>query len=160
MRLPQDDVGNAIQPGARAVETSPLPLVDGTVIFTLTGHIAMNDLRTTLKTATSSLAATVQYMFTPNSLYAPSSAQAVSGVSAAISNASTGDILDHIPNSLTSAPVLTRASSGGITPIPPLSRMRLPPGVLSIRLATVSSLAGTATHSINYDPLSPNSTVG
>lgn len=160
MRLPQDDVGNSIQPGSRAVETLPLPLVDGTVIFNLTGHIALNDLRTTLKTSVASLAATVQYMFTPNSRYMPSSAFSISGASAALSNAATGTILDHVPNSTTSVPILISPTSGGIGPMPPLSRMRLPAGSISIRLSGVSSVGGSATHSMNYDPLSPNATVG
>lgn len=153
--LPRDDLGNFIQPGDRSAQSSVMAMVSGTIIFTVSGGpIDILALRSTLVTDNSSLAATFQYKFIPD----VGSGQAISGASAALTSMLAGTSIDMVPSSLTAAPVITLAGSGGIMPIIPGSRIRVPTGTLTAQFAT-SSVTGTFKNTMRYAPLSPDSVV-
>lgn len=155
MRLPEDDVGNVIQPGDRAVESATVALVDGTVIFTVSGGpVDILALRGTMVTDNSSLAATLAYKFTPT----VGSGQNISGASAALSNVLAGGTIDLVPTALTTAPLVTLAGSGGLAVQSVLNKVRVPPGTLSAVFAT-SSVTGTMKHNMRYTPLAPDAEV-
>lgn len=156
MRLPEDAVGNVIQPGDIAVESSVMAMVSGTVMFTISGGVIdIIGLRSTMQTDNTSLAATLQYKFTPT----VGSGQAISGASAALSNILTGGAVDMLPNSLTSAPTITLAGSGAVMPMPSTAgRIRVGAGTITPVFAT-SSATCTWKNNMRYAPLSPLSIV-
>ena len=155
MRLPEDDVGNVIQPGDRAVSSAVQTMVDGTIMFTVVGGpIDIIGLRSVMVTDNSSLAATMQYKFNPS----VGSAQAISGASAALTSVLAGSTIDLVPTALTTAPLVTQAGSGGLAVQSVLNKVRVPPGTISAIFAT-SSVTGTLQHHLRYAPLAPGVTV-
>ncbi|MFA6213558.1 MAG: hypothetical protein WC714_29240 [Candidatus Obscuribacterales bacterium] len=155
MRLPEDDVGNVIQPGDQAVSSAVQTMVSGTIMFTVSGGpIDIIGLRSTLVTDNSSLAATMQYQFNPS----VGSAQAISGASAALTSILAGTTVDLVPTALTTAPLVTLAGSGGLAVQSVLNKVRVPPGTLTAVFAT-SSVTGTFQHHMRYAKLAPGAAV-
>lgn len=155
MRLPEDDVGNVIQPGDRAAVSAQMAMVSDTVMFTVSGGpVDILGLRSVLMTDNSSLAATLQYKFTPT----VGSGQMISGVSAALSNLLAGGAVDLVPTALTTAPLVTLAGSGGLAVQSVLNKVRVPPGTLTAQFAT-SSVTGLWKNHLRYAPLSPGALV-
>lgn len=152
MRLPEDDVGNVIQPGDRAVSSAVQTMVSDTILFTVA--IDIIGLRSTMITNNSSLAATMQYKFNPS----VGSAQAISGATAALTSILAGTTIDLVPTALTTAPLVTLAGSGGLAVQSVLNKVRVPAGTLTATFAT-SSVTGTLQHHMRYAPLAPGVTV-
>ena len=155
MRLPEDDVGNVIQPGDRVAASAQMTMVDGTVMFTVSGGpVDILGLRSTLMTDNSSLAATLQFKFNPT----VGSGQAISGASAALTSLLAGSTVDLVPTALTTAPLVTLAGSGGLAVQSVLNKVRVPPGTLTAQFAT-SSVTGAWKNYLRYAPLSPDAMV-
>ncbi len=155
MRLPQDDVGNVIQGTDRSAVSGISQMVNGTLMFTVAGGpIDIIGLRSNCITDNSSLATTLQYKFNPSS----ATAQTISGATAALTSVLAGSVIDLVPTALTTAPLVTLATSGGLAIQSVLNKVRVPIGTLTAVLA-VSSLTGTWQHTLRYTPLSPASVV-
>lgn len=155
MRLPEDSVGNVIQPGDRVAASDQMAMVSDTVMFTVSGGpVDIIGLRSVLMTDNSSLAATLQFKFNPT----VGSAQAISGASAALTSLLAGSTVDLVPTALTTAPLVTLAGSGGLAVQSVLNKVRVPPGTLTAQFAT-SSATGEWKSYLRYAPLSPDAMV-
>ncbi len=140
----------------KCIETPAAAMVNGTVIFTITGGpIAIVDLLSECVTANGATASTVQWQSNPTL----GSAATISGASASLANATAGTTVRLAPTALSTAPVIATAAAGGVQLGTNVSNYIVVKAGTLTTVIGVGSTTGTWRHYLRYIPLSPNALV-
>ena len=140
----------------RSVETQAKVMVNGDVIFTVTGGpIQIDELFSVCQTANNGTASTLQYKSNPTG----ATATVISGASATLASAAAVATVRLHPTALSTAPAVIAGSAGGVSlGLNVGNRVIVHPGTLSIVIG-VGSTTGTWKHYLRYRPLSSNAKV-
>lgn len=134
-------------------KTVPAVMVNGDVIFSVTGDILVYGILSECYTANNATASTLQYQVLNNTT---ATAATLSAASASLANAAIGVSAIAQLGALTNAPVLSTASGLGVFP---WGAVRVA-GNSSIKLVIgVGSTTGTWSHYLIYRPLEDGATV-
>lgn len=138
----------------RSAETTPKVMVNGDIIFTITGGpILIEELVSVCITANGATASTMQYKSNPSNT---ATATVFSAASASLANAAKGAVVRLHPTALSTAPALVAASAGGVSLGQDVAnRIVIAEGTISI-VVGVGSTTGTWKHHLRYQPLGPN----
>lgn len=131
-------------------------MVNGAVVFTISGGlILIDELISVCDTANNGTASTLQWQSAPTI----GSAATISGASASLASATAGTTIRLAPTALTTAPVISAASAGGVQLGTNVSnRIILKDGTIKLVIG-VGSTTGNWTHYLRYYPLSEGATV-
>ena len=133
-----------------AAETSPAVMVNGDVIFTISGGpILIWSLMSECVTANNATASTLQYQSVPT----VGSAATISGASASLASVAAGAVVLLTPTALTTAPTIALAAAGGVhLGLVAQNKILVNPGTIKLVIG-VGSTTGTWRHRIAYVPL-------
>lgn len=140
----------------QSIETAAAVMVNGTVIFTITGGpISIVDLLSVCVTANDATASTLQWSSTPT----VGSAKTISAASASLASATAGTTVKLNQTSLATAPDIVTAANGGVQiGANVANRIVVKDGTITTVIG-VGSTTGTWKHILRYIPLSPNAAV-
>jgi len=140
----------------RSIETVAATMVNGTIVFTITGGpIQIIELLSVCVTANDATASTLQWQSVPT----VGSAATITGGSATLASATAGTTVLLSPATLATAPIIVTAANGGVQiGANNAQRIIVKDGTLKT-VITVGSTTGTWKHYLRYKPLGPNSMV-
>lgn len=140
----------------QSIETNAAAMVNGTVIFTITGGpISIVDLVSVCVTANDATASTLQWSSTPT----VGSAKTISAATATLASATAGTTVKLNQTSLATAPDIVTAANGGVQiGANVANRIVVKDGTITTVIG-VGSTTGTWKHILRYIPLSPNAAV-
>ena len=146
----------AFMASERAVQSVTSTMVNGAVVFTISGGpIQIIDLLSICVTANDATASTMQWQSVPN----VGSATTFSVASATLASATAGTTVRLAPATLATAPVIVAASAGGVQlSSNGANSIDVKDGTIKL-VIVVGSTTGTWQHILRYIPLTPNSTV-
>ena len=150
--------GVSAQPGAEmAVESAAKTMVNGDIVFTITGGpIKIVELLSICITANDGTASTAQWQTAPT----VGTATAFSGATAVLTSATAGTSFRLAPTALSTAPPIIAASAGGALQLGTNVANQITVGAGTIKLVIgTGSTTGTWKHYLRYKPLSPFVTV-
>lgn len=137
-------------------QTDPATMVNGTVIFTISGGpIQILNLMSTCVTANNATASTLQYKSNPTG----ATAATISGATSTLASVAAGSTVILTPTALTTAPVIALAAAGGVQlGLVAQNHITVSEGTISI-VVGVGSTTGTWKHSLYFVPMAPGVTV-
>ena len=140
----------------RASETPAAVMVNGTIIFTISGGpIQILELLSVCITANDATASTMQWQSVPT----VGTATTITGATATLASATAGSSVLIQPTALSTAPVIVTAANGGLhLGLVAQNHIIVKDGTLKTVIG-VGSTTGTWKHYLRYKPVSPNSTV-
>ena len=140
----------------RAVESATATMVNGTIIFTITGGpIQILELLSVCITANDATASTLQWQSVPT----VGTATTITGATATLASATAGTSVLIQPTALSTAPVIATAANGGLhLGLVAQNHIIVKDGTLKTVIG-VGSTTGTWKHYLRYKPLSPSSMV-
>ena len=136
-----------------AAETQPKVMVNGDIIFTVSGGpILIWSLMSECVTANDATASTLQY----NSVPTVGSAATISGATTTLASIAAGATIQLTPTALTTAPTIALAAAGGVQlGLVAQNKILVQAGTLKLVIG-VGSTTGTWRHRIAYIPLGSN----
>lgn len=140
----------------KAIVTVAAVMVNGTIIFTITGGpIQINQLHSICVAANDTTASTLQWQSAPT----VGTATTITGASASLASATAGSVVTLNPTALSTAPGLVAASAGGVVlGADVANKIIVQAGTLKTVIG-VGSTTGTWRHCLHYTPLTPDSLV-
>lgn len=140
----------------KCVKTATAVMVNGTVVFTITGGpIQIQELLSVCVTANDATASTLQWQSAPT----VGTATTITGATATLANATAGTTVLIQPTALSTAPVIVAASAGGLhLGLVAQNHIIVKDGTLKTVIG-VGSTTGTWYHCLRYVPLTPDSLV-